>query len=70
VNRESCAGALVTERHFLVAKRTRPTVVAVMVSGGHLVPVIYVRGELLDLERVHAGANPACSAPSAAASAN
>jgi hypothetical protein len=40
VNRGSRTGALVMERHLLVAKRTRPAVAAVTVSGGHLVPVM------------------------------
>jgi len=42
------------ERQLLVAKRTRPTVAAVTVSGGHLVLVICARGEPLDLEQVQA----------------
>jgi hypothetical protein len=39
---------------LLVAKRTRPTVVAVRMSGGDLVLLMCGRGELSDLEQLQA----------------
>jgi hypothetical protein len=42
------------ERLLLVATATPPTVVAVTVSGGHLILVICGPGELADLEQVRA----------------
>jgi hypothetical protein len=50
VNRGSRTGALVIGPQLLVAKRTRPTVAVVMVSGSHLVLVIC--GGKLSAERL------------------